>query len=59
MKRVLISGPGIAGLTLTCCLVDFGWQVEVIEMADGERPCDNWRDLRLHHVLPQIPNQNQ
>ena len=37
MKRVLISGAGIAGLTLACCLADSGWQVDVIEKADGER----------------------
>ena len=37
MKRVLISGAGIAGLTLACCLADSGWQVDVVEKADGER----------------------
>ena len=37
MKRVLISGAGIAGLTLACCLADSGWQVDVIEKANGER----------------------
>ena len=37
MKRVLISGAGVAGLTLACCLADSGWQVDVIEKADGER----------------------
>jgi 2-polyprenyl-6-methoxyphenol hydroxylase-like FAD-dependent oxidoreductase len=37
MKRVLISGAGIAGLTLANCLADSGWQVDVVEKADGER----------------------
>ena len=37
MKRVLISGAGIAGLTLACCLADSGWNVDVVEKADKER----------------------
>jgi 2-polyprenyl-6-methoxyphenol hydroxylase-like FAD-dependent oxidoreductase len=37
MKRVLISGAGIAGLTLANCLADSGWQVNVVEKAEGER----------------------
>ncbi len=37
MKRVLISGSGIAGLTLACCLGDSGWEVDVVEKADSER----------------------
>jgi 2-polyprenyl-6-methoxyphenol hydroxylase-like FAD-dependent oxidoreductase len=37
MKRVLISGAGIAGLTLANCLADSGWEVDVVEKAEGER----------------------
>ena len=37
MKRVLISGAGIAGLTLACCLADSGWHVDVVEKSEGER----------------------
>jgi aspartate oxidase len=37
IKRVLISGAGIAGLTLACCLADHSWQADVIEKADSER----------------------
>jgi 2-polyprenyl-6-methoxyphenol hydroxylase-like FAD-dependent oxidoreductase len=37
MKQVLISGAGIAGLTLACCLADSGWHIDVIDKAAGER----------------------
>lgn len=37
MNRVLISGAGIAGLTLACCLADADWQVDVVEKSEGER----------------------
>ena len=37
MKRLLISGSGIAGLTLACCLADSGWHVDIIEKSYNER----------------------
>lgn len=37
MKRLLISGSGIAGLTLACCMATFGWEVVVVEKAPRER----------------------
>jgi 2-polyprenyl-6-methoxyphenol hydroxylase-like FAD-dependent oxidoreductase len=37
MKRMLISGSGIAGLTLACCMATFGWEVVVVEKAPRER----------------------
>jgi 2-polyprenyl-6-methoxyphenol hydroxylase-like FAD-dependent oxidoreductase len=37
MRRVLVSGAGIAGLTAACCLADSDWHVDVVEKAGAER----------------------
>jgi 2-polyprenyl-6-methoxyphenol hydroxylase-like FAD-dependent oxidoreductase len=62
MKRVLISGAGIAGLTLACCLADSGWQVDVVEKAVGERKSgymitffgNGWKVAERMKILDQI-----
>jgi 2-polyprenyl-6-methoxyphenol hydroxylase-like FAD-dependent oxidoreductase len=33
--RVLICGAGIAGLTLACLLDRMGWDVQLVERANG------------------------
>jgi 2-polyprenyl-6-methoxyphenol hydroxylase-like FAD-dependent oxidoreductase len=62
MKRVLISGAGIAGLTLACCLADSGWQVDVVEKAEGERKSgymitffgNGWKVAERMKILDEI-----
>jgi 2-polyprenyl-6-methoxyphenol hydroxylase-like FAD-dependent oxidoreductase len=36
VRRVLIVGAGIAGLTLACALRESSWQVDIVDQASGE-----------------------